>query len=154
VKSRPVILFILLILLIDQSFKFYIKTHFYLGQEVNVLGNWFRLHFVENEGMAWGWKMGGEWGKVVLTLFRLVAVIAGVFIIRGFIQKKYHKGFILCSALIFAGALGNLIDSLFYGTLFNESNPYTQNVAKFLPKRADTPGFCMERWWTCCTSLL
>ena len=56
--------------------------------------NWFRLHFVENEGMAWGWKMGGEWGKVALTLFRLAAVIAGVFIIRGFIKNNYHRGFI------------------------------------------------------------
>ncbi len=127
VKSQKVILFILLILIIDQSLKFYIKTHFYLGNEIKVLGlNWFRLHFVENEGMAWGWKMGGEAGKIALTLFRLVAVIAGVFIIRSFIQKKYHKGFILCSALIFAGALGNLIDSLFYGLIFNNSDPYMQ----------------------------
>jgi signal peptidase II len=135
VKSRTVILFILLILLIDQSLKFYIKTHFYLGHEVKVLGlNWFRLHFVENEGMAWGWKMGGNIGKIALTLFRLVAVIAGVFIIRSFIQKKYHKGFILCSSLIFAGALGNLIDSIFYGVIFNESDPYLQNIATFMPK--------------------
>jgi len=141
VKSRSVILFILLILLIDQSFKFYIKTHFYLGQEVNVFGHWFRLHFVENEGMAWGWKMGGEWGKIALTLFRLIAVLVGVFIIRGFIQKKYHSGFIMCSALIFAGALGNLIDSLFYGILFNDSNPYIQNVATFLPKGGGYAGF-------------
>jgi signal peptidase II len=142
VKSRIVILFILLILIADQAFKFYIKTHFYLGQEIKVLGmNWFRLHFVENEGMAWGWKMGGEWGKVALTLFRLAAVIAGVFIIRGFIQKKYHRGFILCSALIFAGALGNLIDSMFYGLIFNESDPYIQNVARFMPKGGGYAGF-------------
>jgi signal peptidase II len=77
--------------------------------------------------------MGGEWGKIALTLFRLVAVIAGVFIIRGFIQKKYHPGFIYCAALIFAGALGNLIDSMFYGMIFTESDPYMQNVAKAFP---------------------
>jgi signal peptidase II len=106
-----------------------------MGQEVKVLGlNWFRIHFVENEGMAWGWKMGGEWGKVALTLFRLVAVIAGVFIIRDFIRKKYHPGFIYCSALIFAGALGNLIDSMFYGMIFNASDPYALNVAQIFPK--------------------
>ncbi len=102
--------------------------------------NWFRLHFVENEGMAWGWKMGGDVGKVALTLFRLVAVIAGVFIIRSFIQKKYHKGFILCSSLIFAGALGNLIDSIFYGIIFNNSDPYMQNIASFMPKEGGYAG--------------
>jgi signal peptidase II len=134
VKSRSIVLFVLLILLADQLFKFYIKTHYYLGEETKVAGlNWFRLHFVENEGMAWGWKMGGEWGKVALTLFRLIAVIAGVFIIRDFIKKGYHRGFIICSALIFAGALGNLIDSMFYGLFFQDSNPYVQNVAKVVP---------------------
>ncbi len=129
-KSRKIVFLILLILFIDQALKCYIKTHFYIGQEVKVQGmNWFRLHFVENEGMAWGWKMGGDWGKVALTLFRLVAVIAGVFIIRDFIRKKYHPGFIYCSALIFAGATGNLLDSMFYGVIFTGSDPYVQNIA-------------------------
>ena len=142
VKSRNIILLILLILIVDQAVKFYIKTHFYIGHEIKVLGmNWFRLHFVENEGMAWGWKMGGDWGKVALTLFRLVACIAGIFIIRDFIRKKYHPGFIYCSALIFAGALGNLIDSMFYGLIFSESDPYVQNVAQFLPKEGGYASF-------------
>ncbi len=133
VKSRNVVLIILLILFFDQVVKFYVKTHYYIGDEVKVFGmEWFRLHFVENEGMAWGWKMGGDWGKIALTLFRLVAVIVGTFIIRGFIKKNYHKGFIICSALIYAGALGNLIDSMFYGLIFQESDPYTQNVAKLV----------------------
>ncbi len=136
VKSRQVVFIILLILFIDQALKIYIKTHFYIGHEVKVLGlNWFRLHFVENEGMAWGWKMGGDWGKVALTLFRLVAVIAGVFIIRDFIRKKFHTGFIFCSALIFAGATGNLIDSMFYGVMFGESDPYVQNLAAIFPEK-------------------
>jgi signal peptidase II len=142
VKPRNVIILILLILIIDQAFKIYIKTHFYIGHEVKVLGlNWFRLHFVENEGMAWGWKMGGDWGKIALTLFRLVAVIAGVFIIRDFIRKKYHPGFIFCSALIFAGAMGNLIDSMFYGMIFNESDPYVQNIATMFPDGGGYAGF-------------
>lgn len=141
-KPRYIVFLILLILFIDQYIKFYIKTHFYIGHEVKVLGmDWFRLHFVENEGMAWGWKMGGEWGKVALTLFRLAAVIAGIFIIRDFIRKKYHNGFIYCSALIFAGALGNLIDSMFYGLIFNESDPYIQNIAKLFPKEGGYAGF-------------
>ncbi|WP_207495626.1 lipoprotein signal peptidase [Aridibaculum aurantiacum] len=133
-KSRNIILLVILVLLIDQVSKFYIKTNFYIGQEIKVMGmNWFRIHFVENEGMAWGWKWGGDWGKVALTLFRLVAVIAGVFIIRDFIKKKYHPGFVYCAALIFAGALGNLIDSLFYGMIFSASDPYVQNVATLFP---------------------
>ncbi len=133
-KSRNIIFLILIILFIDQSVKFYIKTRFYIGEEIKVFGmNWFRLHFVENEGMAWGWKWGGEWGKIALTLFRLVAVIAGIFIIRDFIRKKYHNGFIYCSALIFAGALGNLIDSIFYGLIFQNSDPYQQNIAQLFP---------------------
>ncbi len=97
------------------------------------MGEWFKLHFVENEGMAWGWKFGGGFGKIALTLFRLVAVIWGTFLLRDFIRKQYHKGFIICAAMIYAGALGNLIDSMFYGMIFEQSNPFNQNVARFLP---------------------
>lgn len=132
-KAKQIIFLILAILLIDQGSKFYIKLNYYTGEEHNVLGTWFRLHFVENEGMAWGWKFGGEFGKIALTLFRLVAVIWGSFLIRNFIRQKQHKGFLICAALIYAGALGNLIDSLFYGLIFEASNPFTQNVATFLP---------------------
>ena len=132
-KAKQIILLILAILLIDQGSKFYIKLNFYTGEEHNVLVTWFRLHFVENEGMAWGWKFGGEFGKIALTLFRLVAVIWGSFLIRNFIRQKQHKGFLICAALIYAGALGNLIDSLFYGLIFEASNPFTQNVATLLP---------------------
>lgn len=132
-KAKQIILLILAILLIDQGSKFYIKLNYYTGEEHNVLGTWFRLHFVENEGMAWGWKFGGELGKIALTLFRLVAVIWGSFLIRNFIRQKQHKGFLICAALIYAGALGNLIDSLFYGLIFEASNPFTQNVATLFP---------------------
>ncbi len=106
-----------------------------MGEEHAIFGNWFRLHFVENEGLAWGWKLGGSgsWGKVALTVFRLGAVIFGVYYINKIINKKYSRGFIICVGLIFAGAFGNLIDSLFYGLVFENSDPYTQNVAKFLP---------------------
>lgn len=132
-KAKQIILIILTILLVDQASKFYIKLNYYTGEEHNVLGTWFRLHFVENEGMAWGWKFGGEFGKIALTLFRLGAVIWGSFLIRNFIRQKQHKGFLICAALIYAGALGNLIDSLFYGLIFEASNPFTQNVATLLP---------------------
>lgn len=83
--------------------------------------------------MAYGWKFGGEWGKMILTLFRLAAVIFGVYYIKQIIQKKYHPGFIICVALIFAGALGNLIDSMFYGLIFENSSMEAYNVAKIFP---------------------
>lgn len=134
-KARSVILLILFIVLADQALKIYIKTNYYIGEHHNVIGEWFLLHFVENEGMAYGWKFGGDGGKMLLTLFRLGAVIFGVFYLRSIIQKKYHRGFITCAALIFAGALGNLIDSMFYGLLFEESVPGSMAVAKMFPQQ-------------------
>ncbi len=132
-KARQIILIILGIIFADQALKFYIKLNYFQGEEHLMVGQWFRLHFVENEGMAWGWKFGGGFGKIALTLFRLVAVIWGTFLLRDFIKKQYHKGFIICAAMIYAGALGNLIDSLFYGLIFEQSNPFSQNIARFLP---------------------
>ena len=132
-KGKQLALFIILILLADQALKLYIKTNYYIGEEHQVMGKWFRLHFVENEGMAWGWKFGGGIGKILLTLFRLVAVIIGTFYLRTIIRKNYHRGFIICAGLIYAGALGNLIDSMFYGLIFDNSDPYIQNVAKLFP---------------------
>jgi len=133
-KGRHVILIILFIVLSDQVLKFYIKTHFLIDEQRYELGHWFRLLFVENEGMAYGWKFGGDGGKMILTLFRLGAVIFGIWYLRDIIRKKYHPGFILCAALIFSGALGNLIDSMFYGIIFEESNPV--HVAALFPKHS------------------
>jgi signal peptidase II len=127
VKARTIALIILLILIVDQAVKIWVKTHMGLNDGFTVFGKepgWFQIDFVENPGMAYGWKFGGEWGKIALTLFRLFAVIGGIFIIRGFIRKKVHKGLIVCSALIFAGALGNLIDSMFYGIIFDKGMIY------------------------------
>jgi signal peptidase II len=112
-NGKKVILLIAIIIFIDQAIKFYIKLNYFIGEEHLLLGSWARLHFVENEGMAWGLKFGGDFGKIILTLFRLAAVIWGSFLIKGFIEKKYHNGFIICAALIYAGAVGNLIDSLY-----------------------------------------
>ncbi|MGF7229778.1 lipoprotein signal peptidase [Arachidicoccus sp.] len=137
--------FIILLLAIDQTLKFFIKTHYYLGEEHYVIGHWFRLHFVENEGMAWGLKFGGNFGKIILTLFRLVAVIWGTFYLRKLIQKKAKMGFIICISLIYAGAAGNLIDSMFYGLIFNASDPYIQNVAHFLPRHGGYAHFLHGR---------
>jgi signal peptidase II len=134
VKAKQLILLIFCIIFADQALKLYIKLNYFIGEEHLVLGQqWARLHFVENEGMAWGWKFGGGFGKIALTLFRLGAVIWGSFLLGDFIQKKLHKGFIVCAAMIYAGALGNLIDSLFYGMIFEQSNPYAQNIAHLFP---------------------
>ena len=132
-KARHITLIILLVVVADQALKFYIKTNYYLNEHHDILGSWFQLHFVENEGMAYGWKFGGESGKMILTLFRLGAVIFGVWYLGSIIKKKYSRGFIICASLIFAGALGNLIDSMFYGLLFEESIQGSYSVAKFLP---------------------
>ena len=86
---------IALIVLADQAIKIYVKTHFYIGESHAVAGNWFQLYFIENEGMAYGWKFGGDWGKILLTLFRLAAVIFGVFYIKTLLEKKYPSGFII-----------------------------------------------------------
>ncbi|RYD52455.1 MAG: lipoprotein signal peptidase [Sphingobacteriales bacterium] len=140
VKYRYALILILLVLVIDQATKIYIKTHFYYGEEVNYIGTWARLHFLENEGMAFGLKISNTpIGKLVLTLFRLAAVVFGFVLIRRFVRRGYSKGLIVCSALILAGALGNLIDSMFYGLIFTESSfhvarmvPFGQGYGKFL----------------------
>ncbi|MEO6845339.1 MAG: signal peptidase II, partial [Ginsengibacter sp.] len=132
-KKRTVFFIICLIVIADQTLKIYIKTHYHPGESHPVLGNWFQLYFIENEGMAYGWKLGGQWGKIMLTLFRLVAVILGFFYIKDIIEKKYPRGYIFCIALIFAGALGNLLDSLFYGMIFDSSSALSYNVAKIFP---------------------
>ncbi len=140
-KGWQVALFIFLILLADQLLKVYIKTHYSLGEQHRVIGNFFFLHFVENPGMAWGWRFGGEWGKIILSLFRLIAVILGIFYLRSIIQKKYHPGFIICAALIFAGAAGNLIDSMFYGMIFSFSDQNFHNIAVMFPRSGGYAGF-------------
>lgn len=132
-KKRSVFLIICCIVIADQVLKIYIKTHYHAGESHAVIGNWFQLYFIENEGMAYGWQFGGEWGKMALTLFRLGAVIFGVFYLRKIIEKKYQKDFIICVSLIFAGALGNLIDSMFYGLIFEKSSLETYNIAKMFP---------------------
>src|SRR5450432_4492632 len=98
---------------------------------IRLLGDKGQIYFVENEGMAWGWKFGGNWGKMILTLFRLFAVVFGVYYIKTIIEKKYHRGFIICAGLIFAGALGNLLDSMFYGLIFERST--YEHVARIFP---------------------
>ncbi|TQD36920.1 lipoprotein signal peptidase [Haloflavibacter putidus] len=120
---------ILVILIIDQISKFYIKTNFALGDEIKVF-DWFRILFVENEGMAWGAKIPGQYGKLFLTLFRLVAIVGIGYWLWDSARKNGSKILLISIALIFAGAFGNIIDSVFYGIIFNDSH---NQIATFLP---------------------
>lgn len=130
-KYRYAVLIILLVIIADQALKIYIKTNFVYSHEINIFGDWFKLHFIENEGMAFGMKLSqAAVGKLVLTLFRLVAVVFGFFLLKQVVKKGYSRGAIICGALILAGALGNLIDSIFYGMIFTESSFH---VAKLVP---------------------
>lgn len=129
-KYNLPILTVLIVLLIDQSLKLYIKSSHPIG-EVFRFTDWCRITFTENPGMAWGLEFGGSYGKILLSVFRIAAVIAGAFYIRKIVNEKEHKGFIFCVSLILAGALGNILDSAFYGLIFGESNEY--QIAEFLP---------------------
>lgn len=118
--KRPFII-IFLVLLIDQSIKFWIKTNMYLGQEFHIAGNWFIIHFTENNGMAFGLEFAGEYGKVFLSLFRIAAVAGIGYYLNYLVKTKAHGVLISGMAFIFAGALGNIIDSTFYGMIFSSS---------------------------------
>jgi signal peptidase II len=116
-------LIVFLILLVDQISKIYIKTNFKLDEYVEVLGlDWFRIHFIENEGMAWGAEIPGQYGKLFLTLFRIVAVVGIGWWLQDSIKKRHSNYLIVSIALILAGAFGNIIDSVFYGVIFDHSN--------------------------------
>lgn len=127
-KYRHVIWIVVLVLVVDQTLKFWIKTHLNFQQEFVIIPNWFRIHFIENDGMAYGMKFGGDFGKIFLTLFRLAAVVIGFRYMKKLVQQKHHTGLLICGSLILAGAAGNLIDSLFYGMLFTSSGYF--DVAK------------------------
>ncbi len=111
-------LILVLVLFFDQYFKFYIKQHFFLGEEVSVIGNWFRLHFTENYGMAFGLEFGGKTGKIILTLFRILFVVAIAYYIKTLIDNNTKPIYVYSWVLIVAGAVGNIIDSVFYGVYF------------------------------------
>ncbi len=118
------LIIILVILLIDQSLKIWIKTHMFIGQEIHVIGDWFILHFTENNGMAFGMELAGESGKLILSVFRIIAIILIAFYLAKITREKVHPVLVISISLIFAGALGNLIDSAFYGLIFSESAYY------------------------------
>lgn len=127
--KKPVFI-VLLVLVIDQALKIWVKTNMMLGEEFSVIGNWFIIHFIENNGMAFGMELSGEFGKIILSIFRIVAVIGIAYYLHQLGKKNAPTGLVVSISLVLAGALGNIIDSAFYGMIFNDSYP---QVASLFP---------------------
>lgn len=124
-KKTIIILVTLFVLIIDQASKIYIKTHFYLGESVDVFGlSWFKLTFVENPGMAYGLHFGGLWGKYALILLRIVLAIGMVVLFKKWLKEGASNYLIIPMAMIFAGAIGNVFDGIFYGVIFDSGTFY------------------------------
>lgn len=120
-KGKKITILIILILLIDQIVKIWIKTHMTLGESFPVFGNWFQIYFIENNGMAFGMQLGGAMGKLLLSLFRIALAGFIIHYIYKLIRAKTPTGILVGVALILVGAIGNIFDSLFYGLIFSES---------------------------------
>jgi signal peptidase II len=129
------------VLVVDQVSKIWVKTQMYLDESIAVFGQWFFIHFIENPGMAFGMELGGEWGKLLLSIFRLVAIGFIAYYLRGQIRTGAHKGLIFSVSLVLAGAVGNMIDSAFYGMIFSESPRFTPTVAVLFPPEGGYAGF-------------
>ena len=131
VKYKALIV-VFFILVIDQITKLIVKTNMTLGESIPVFGDWFYIRFIENPGMAFGIDIPGKWGKPLLSIFRILAVLGIGYYILNLVKKGAPNGLIYCLAMIMAGAFGNIIDSTFYGLIFNESS-YSQ-IAQFVPE--------------------
>jgi len=129
--AKKSVLFILLILVIDQILKIWVKTHMQIGDEIYMFGKRGMIHFIENNGMAFGMEFGGSIGKYILSIFRIIAIIGISWFLSSIIKKNVNLGFVLAVSAILAGAIGNLIDSAFYGIIFSES--YTAPAVMFPP---------------------
>ena len=121
-------LIVVFIVLVDQIIKTWVRTNMYLGQDIHFLGNHGMLHYTENNGMAFGMELGGDFGKLVLTMFRIAAVVAIGYGLVYLIKHKYHRGLTMCVALILAGALGNIVDSTIYGVLYQHGQLFYGRV--------------------------
>lgn len=129
-KKSLILIFV--VLFIDQSVKIWIKTHMMLGQEFPVFGHWFIIHFVENNGMAFGMELDWKFGKIFLSVFRIFAVVLiGWYLVR-LSRKNVNQWLLYSVALVFVGAVGNIIDSVFYGVIFSDS--YSQVATLFPPE--------------------
>jgi signal peptidase II len=129
--EKKSIFLILLILILDQALKIWVKTHMQIGDEIHLFGKYGMLHFIENNGMAFGMEMGGKKGKIILSIFRVIAIFGISWFLTTLYRKKSNLGLILAVSAILAGAIGNLIDSAFYGMIFSES--FSQPAILFPP---------------------
>lgn len=120
-KYAKYFLIALVVIAIDQTSKLLVYHNMYIHQEINVLGTWFRLHYLLNPGMAFGIRWESEFGKLALTIFRICAMFGISYYMIKMVQKSAHTGFIICLALILGGAIGNVIDSTFYGVYLNNA---------------------------------
>lgn len=136
--KKPLII-IFLVLLFDQITKFWVKLNMTIGESFQVLGDWFQIYFIENNGMAFGWEFGTQYGKIALGVFRIIAVALLFYLIYYLTKKKVKFGPLFGISLITAGALGNIIDGMFYGMIFGEST-FTQ-VATLFPDGGGYAGF-------------
>jgi signal peptidase II len=136
-KPYKVFLIILAVLIFDQAVKIWVKTHMIMGEEI-LITNWWRLHFTENPGMAFGMVLPGIWGKLFLSIFRLAAVGGGVWYVLHLLKTKAHWGFVTACSMILAGAIGNMIDGAFYGMIFSDSYG---KVATLFPHGGGYAGF-------------
>ena len=132
-RTGWIIFIIALVLVIDQAVKFYIKMNYPIGGGFKMMGlDWARIHFVENEGMAFGLSFGGITGKYILSVFRIIMVGFLVYILKGIMEQGSSFGLQVSFALIIAGAIGNILDSAFYGLIFSNSNYHLGNVAELM----------------------
>ena len=131
----------LLLLVLDQLLKFWIKTNMFLGQEFRIF-DWFIIHFTENNGMAFGLEFGGDTGKIILSVFRIIVIVWGFTYIKTLTKTSLPNGLLVALGLVFGGAIGNIIDGVFYGVLFNDS--YNQ-IAEFLPAVGGYSTFLMGK---------
>ncbi len=120
------------VLFLDQGSKLWIKNTMYLGEEIDIIGNWFKLHFTENKGIAFGLEFGGRTGKIFLTLFRILAAGLIGYYLTYLLRKKAKTGLVISLSLILAGAIGNIIDSIFYGVFFNYETWFHGRVVDML----------------------
>lgn len=138
-SKKKIVLLVVLLLAVDQAVKIWIKTHMALGESFTVFPNWFLINFIENPGAAWGMQLGGAGGKLILSLFRLVLSGVLIWYIARLNRRHASAGVIVGFTLILAGAVGNIIDSAFYGLIFNEST--YASVAQFVPWGEGYAGF-------------
>jgi len=141
-RSHWAVLIILIVLILDQASKIYVKTHFEYGGGFDIFGiKWAKIYFVENKGMAYGLELGGVYGKLLLSLFRIIMILVLIYILAKLIESKEKLSLIISFSLIIAGAFGNIIDSAFYGMIFSETPKFHGGIAQLFPEGGSYAGF-------------